>query len=77
MVSFTHHLKQNNFKTKAVIAKTASGGKQGAEIPQMQFPNALDWNAGAEIDECMGQDSTGIYADRHGTQNSSKHGSDG
>ena len=33
MVSFTHHLEQKNFKTKAVIAKTASGGKQGAEIP--------------------------------------------
>jgi len=51
MTSFLHHLDQRHFKTKAVIAKTASG-KQGQAQEPMQFPAQLySWAYTDEIEE--------------------------
>ena len=40
----------------------------------MQFPHHLDWEIGAEIDECMGQDPMmlGSIVERLGTERSSR-----
>ena len=54
MVSFAHHLQRQGFKSKAVIAKTANGGKQATQEDQkMLLPLSMNWNIRNDIDDLM------------------------